>query len=333
MKSIDIVVMWVDGSDPAWIIDKLKHQSNSKVTDEAVSAAEKCFRDWDIMQYWFRGIEKYAPWVNRVHFVTYGHLPKWLNVDCKKLHIVNHHDFMPEEALPTFNSRALEINLHRIKGLSEQFIYFNDDMFLIKPIKPEYFFKENMPCDSAILAPIQPWRYGTGAIQVNDMEIVNAYFHDFEIFRKNRSKWLTPVYGGQLIRTLLLSPFRHMFGIYEPHLPASYLKSTFKKVWELEPELLMSTTISKFKNKQNINQWLMRYWQIASGQFVPRSPAKGKFYDISRSLEEICNTISEQKKSMICINDSNEITNITEARQKLVHSFESILPDKSSFEK
>ena len=54
------------------------------------------YRDWDNLQFWFRGVEKFAPWVNKIHFVTYGHLPKWLNVNNKKLNIVNHKDFMPE---------------------------------------------------------------------------------------------------------------------------------------------------------------------------------------------------------------------------------------------
>src|SRR5699024_11566777 len=90
------------------------------------------FIDWDNLQYWFRGVEKYAPWVNKVHFVTWGHVPNWLKVDHPKINVVKHVDFLKEENLPTFNSRAIEINLHRIEGLAEQFVYFNDDMFLTK---------------------------------------------------------------------------------------------------------------------------------------------------------------------------------------------------------
>ena len=69
--------------------------------------------------------------VRRIHFVTWGHLPSWLNKEHPKLNIVNHKDFIPEKYLPTFNSHALW-NMHRIPGLAENFVYFNDDMFLIK---------------------------------------------------------------------------------------------------------------------------------------------------------------------------------------------------------
>ena len=332
MNQIDFVVMWVDGNDPVWRKEKKQYLTNSEIPDVKASSAEKCFRDWDILQYWFRGVEKFSPWVHKIHFVTFGHLPKWLNTQCSKLNIVKHSDFMPTNTLPTFNSRALELNLHRIKGLANQFVYFNDDMFLISPVKPCDFFQNKKPCDCAILSPIHPLRYGTAAIQVNDMEIVNSYFNGFSLVKNNISKWINFKYGIQLLRTMMFFPMRQMIGIYEPHLPASYLKTTFETVWNLESALLANTTDSRFKQKDNVNQWLMRYWQIASGDFVPRSPSFGKFYDISKDIVPICNTIKQQKRKIICINDSSDIKNMNQLRRKLVNAFDLILPEKSSFE-
>ena len=101
--------------------------------------------------YLFRGIDKFMPWVRKIHFVTYGHLPKWLNVENKKLNIVNHKDYMAPSCLPCFNSEALEINIHRISGLAENFIYFNDDQFLLQPLKSTDFFINDLPCDTAVL--------------------------------------------------------------------------------------------------------------------------------------------------------------------------------------
>ena len=122
---IDFVVTWVDGNDPIWQAEKAKYSPNKNADNRNVR-----FRDWDNMQYWFRAVEKFAPWVNKIHFVTYGHLPKWLNTDNPKLNIVKHSDFIPKEYLPTFSSHSIELNLHRIEGLAERFVYFNDDMFL-----------------------------------------------------------------------------------------------------------------------------------------------------------------------------------------------------------
>ena len=129
---IDFVVMWVDGNDPAW--QKEKEKDSPRKTDDSNSANR--FRDWGLMPYWFRAIEKFTPWVRKIHFVTWGHLPEFLDTTNPKLNIVKHSDFMPEGTLPTFSSHALEVNLHRIPGLADNFVYFNDDMLLTSPVKP-----------------------------------------------------------------------------------------------------------------------------------------------------------------------------------------------------
>ena len=140
-NSIDVVIAWVDGSDPNWREVKNAHDPYFKGDSRDIR-----FRDWDNLQYVFRGIEKFMPWVRKVHFVTWGHLPKWLNTGCKKLNIVNHTDYIPKIYLPTFSSHPIEMNFHRIKGLAEQFIYANDDMFFLKEMEPDMFFKEGLPC-------------------------------------------------------------------------------------------------------------------------------------------------------------------------------------------
>ncbi|MBR6365555.1 MAG: Stealth CR1 domain-containing protein [Lachnospiraceae bacterium] len=331
-NDVDIVIMWVDGSDPAWIREKLGYQMNSAVSDELVADSAKCFRDMGTLKYWFRSIEKFAPWVRKIHFVTWGHLPEWLDTSCKKLHIVNHKDFMPEGSLPTYNSRALEVNLHRIPGLAENFVYFNDDNFLMRPSKKSDFFKRGLPRDCAILSPVVPQRFGTGAIQINDLEIVNDHFHGTQCIKKNWKKWYTPKYGKYLLRTLILKKNANIVGLYEPHGPNSMKKSTYEEVWSKEEAALMGTTMSRFKKKDNVNQWLMRDWQIASGAFSPRSPKFGKFYDLSYSLDAACWDILSQKHSLICLNDSSDIEDFEQVKKRLVDCFEKILPKKSQFE-
>ena len=108
-KKIDFVITWVDGNDVSWQKEKEKYS----LTKEDVR-----FRDWDTLRYLFRGIEKFTPWVHKVYFVTWGHIPKWLNTTNPKLVIVNHQEFIPKKYLPTFNSHAIELNLHRWKQLT-----------------------------------------------------------------------------------------------------------------------------------------------------------------------------------------------------------------------
>ena len=112
------------------------------------------YREWDTLRYWFRAVEKYAPWVNQVYFVTCGHVPKWLNMDAPKLHFVRHQDYIPEQYLPTFSSHPIELNLHRIEGLSEHFVYFNDDFYLTAPVQETDFFVNGLPCDSLEETPL-----------------------------------------------------------------------------------------------------------------------------------------------------------------------------------
>src|SRR5699024_690064 len=143
-RPIDFVICWVDGGDPDWLKEKKRYSHDNNNDDRDIR-----YREWGIIKYWFRGVEKFAPWVNKIHFVTWGHTPSWLNVKHPKLNIVKHEDYIPSKYLPTFSSRPIELNLHRIKGLSEQFVFFNDDMFLLKPVKKEDFFKNGLPRDIA----------------------------------------------------------------------------------------------------------------------------------------------------------------------------------------
>ena len=140
---IDFVVLWLDSSDPQWQKDYATYSPHAKFGKENVR-----FRDHDIFRYWFRAVEEYSPWVRKVFLITNGKFPDWINKDCSKLVLVEHSDYIPKQLLPTFNSGVIEIFLNRIQGLSEHFVYFNDDFYLNSPVKPEYYFKNGLPCDN-----------------------------------------------------------------------------------------------------------------------------------------------------------------------------------------
>lgn len=157
MKPIDFILTWVDGTDPEWIAQKKEYE---RVINKESDDRPQRYRASDNFRYVFRGIEKFAPWVNNVYLVTSGHVPNWLNMKNDKLVHIKHKDYIPHEYLPTFNSDAIEVNLHRIQGLSENIVCFNDDMYIIKPTKPEDFFVDNLPCDSAVLNALASKRIG-----------------------------------------------------------------------------------------------------------------------------------------------------------------------------
>ena len=117
---IDFVVTWLDSSDPNWQKSLAEYSPNTKG-----DKGKARFRDMRLFHYWFRAVEMYAPWVHKVFLITNGKYPDWINKDNPKLVLVKHEDYMPKECLPTFNSCAIELHMHKIKGLSEHFVYFN----------------------------------------------------------------------------------------------------------------------------------------------------------------------------------------------------------------
>ncbi|MCB0732366.1 MAG: stealth family protein [Ignavibacteriae bacterium] len=137
---IDVVYTWVDGSDPVWENKRrLKADEIGKVLKESINQA--LFSNNEELKYSLRSIDKFAPWINKVFIVTDNQIPKWLKIENKKLQIIDHTEiFKNSSHLPTFNASAIETNLHHINDLSENFIYFNDDMFLGNICHPHFFY-------------------------------------------------------------------------------------------------------------------------------------------------------------------------------------------------
>lgn len=327
-SDIDFVLIWVDDTDVEWQKSKAKYKGEA----EKFNINNVRYRDWGTLKYWFRAVEKYAPWVRKIHFVTCGHVPKWLNLNHPKLNFVKHEDYIPKQYLPTFSANPIELNLHRIKDLADKFVFFNDDYFINAPVCPDDFFKNGLPCDAAILNPQNMDRFGIPNIVVNDLGIIEYYFEFKKQFKENISKWINLKYGKLLVRTMLLLPWMKYVGFYEPHLPNSFLKQTYFEVWKNEKELLEETSSHKFRDDRDVNQWLMRYWQLAKGDFVPRNPKIGRMFSVADGIMPICNAIDEQKYKLICINDSEKIQDIGTMKDKILKSFDKKLKNKSRFE-
>lgn len=326
MDDIDFVIIWVDGNDPNWQ-KEYEHYSQFLGGDKRIIR----FRDWENLKYWFRGVEKFAPWVRKIHFVTCGHYPKWLNLDAPKLHFVKHSDYIPQEYLPTFNSHTIELNLHRIEGLAEKFVYFNDDCFLIGNVSPERFFYHDLPCDMAVMNAISTSEIGH--ILLSCIQEMNGLFSKRATMKKHLWKWYNWKYGSWNLRTLALMPWRSFTGFYDFHLPPSFCKKTFEDVWQENPSLLHKTCLSRFRENSNISQYLMRYRQLVLGEFYPYNVAKDSVYTTmsSSNIESICHIITKSKKSILVLSEDENIC-FEYAKQKINEAFENILPNKSAFE-
>lgn len=334
MEKIDFVITWVDGADPKWFSEKEKYMKLEKRMFDKDSNVSR-YRDWDNLRYWFRGIEKFAPWVNNIYFVTWGHIPSWLNIDNPKLIIVNHKDFIPNEYLPTFSINTIENNFHRIKGLSEQFVYFNDDIFLIGPTRKTDFFKKGKPVDAAILTAHCYSKKDTLIMTpIVDIGVINKYFDFKSTIRKNFLNWFNFKYKKGLLQNIVLYSCPRFPGMTQQHLATSFLKSTFEEIWSKEDELLRETCKNRFRSTTDVNQWLFREWQLASGNFVPRNPNIGKSYIVDKSnINQIVEHIKKSNNKMICINDKEmSDQEFMFLKEEIKKAFDEILPEKSSYE-
>ena len=329
---IDIVVAWVDGDDPAWRAERAKYRPEVNTDNN-----DARYREWGVFQYWFRRIEEYAPWVRTVHLLTWGHLPPWLNTEHPKLHIVNHKDYIPAEYLPTFSSHTIEMNIHRIPDLAEHFIYFNDDMFLLRPHTPEDFFWAGLPCTCGREVPwtfhgnVGIWEHAAA----NDLGVINAHFPKKAAMAHHGKKFYSKCYGWKNnLRTFMLNTlFPDFFtGFENLHAPGAYLKKTFEEVWAAEPQLLDSTCRDRFRTAANVNQWVCLWWQVASGNFEPAIVDNVVAGVTEGNVESLCRIIENQNHDYICINDPEEDVDVEDLSARLKKAFETILPEKSSFE-
>ena len=313
-SDVDFVLPWVDGSDPHWRSDLNKYE----ITNPGMNSEDR-FRDWGNLKYVFRGIEKFTPWVRKIHFITSGHLPKWMNLKHPKLNVVKHEEIIPKKYLPVFSIFPIETRIHLIKELSDKFVYFNDDFFVLKDLPETSFFRKGLPVDFAI-SDIMHQGVLAHIIQ-NNVDIVNKYHNRHigsgndkrSIMKKNKAKWFNIRYGNEIIKNLVLLKWNTFTGFKTHHHPQPFLKRTFEDVWSLEGQRLECVLKSRFRESSDLSQYLFRYWQIVKGDFFPenyRVESKKRRYVEVRSIYDarrVEEYIKLDNLKQICINDGTSI--------------------------
>lgn len=327
---IDIVITWVDMDDCKWQQDFAKYSGNKGNTGNGVSKAR--FRDYGFLKYWFRGVEKFAPWVRKIHFVTSGQKPEWLDETNPKIHLVNHEDYIPERFLPTFNSVVIERYIHRIPGLAEHFVYFNDDFYIIAPVAPERFFRNGLPCDIAAFQYNPSWSQWYKTLK-NNIRIINRHFNKKEVMERDGAKWFHKSYGSRALWNYILKPYGKFITLRTPHNAQPYLKSTFEEVWAVAGKELTETSANRFRALNDYTPELFRTWQICRGNFEPYNTyADTKMFPLMIRSKQAVRAIHNQSYSLICLNDNVHIRNYERVMRNLQAAFEGILPEKSCFE-
>lgn len=313
INQIDIILPYVDCNDPEW--QKLYYENKKKYVelDETWNdwaTGLKRFRPNGMLKYVFRGIDKFAPWVRKVHMIVQSDLqvPDWINRD--EVNIVYHEDFIPKEYLPTFNSSTIEMFLQNIEDLSECFIYGNDDTIFTSPVNITDFFIFKEKILSGKLCSNQKLVFGS------------------KIRRKN------PNWTGDILRESnhMLLGNSHVGAVCSiQHIYLPHKKSIIKEVFKKYSSKILKN-ISQFRNKNEHNQWLF-------AEYVYKY-YKHKMY-VNRKLSYFSTEINEislpkilakdfSKYKAICLNDHKDTTD--EQINKILEKINNILPEKSKYE-
>ena len=336
-EKVDFVVTWLDSTDPVWQKEFRKYKNAGLKVDETKSR----YRDWDLFRYWFRAVEQYAPWVNKVFLVTNGTFPKWINSSNPHLVLVKHDDYISKEYLPTFNSHTIELNMHKIPGLSEHFVYFNDDCYLNAPVTPKYYFMKGLPCDSneelfsnePIYNPKN--RFNVRIIEFCDIAVLNYHFNRKNFVKQAPQKWFGKHLG---VKGLIKGTFLYLRGHFEyfvrRHNEQPFLKSVFEEAWEKE-ETMLKQSCTRFREDVSLNPYFFRHWQFATNKFYPVRLNGAKFYIMKKDdLKYIKRTLNNPEVKSLCLNDSMLMPEkeYDEVFSFIDNEFKKKFPEKSSFE-
>lgn len=307
---VDVVYTWVDGNDANWqkVREKTFKEYSLPKTHEA--NVKSRFRNRDELKFSLRSIHKYAKFVNHIYIVTMGQRPKWLKSH-PKITVIDHRQIFRDGAhLPTFNSQAIEANLHKIPNLKERFIYFNDDVFLGRPAKARDFFSRNGKIKVFFADRPAP----KGAYHVMD--------NGFTASWKNTNGVLDNVFGKKK---------RYVMD----HAPFALRKSQIQQLEKLLPEIYSSVSSHKFRSPSDycVLNGLVQHFALNSKQamkgdlssfvaVITASPV-----DNERGLD----LLLKKRPDTFCIEDVASKDN-PRADAQLEAFFELLFPDKAPWE-
>lgn len=263
--------------DPEWQREYLRHKGGD-------ATQHVRYRSWGTEELLVRCCMRYMPWIRLIHILLASESQeqdwmKRLGAESGKLRIVFHREFVPAEYLPCFSSPCFEMFLHRIPGLSEQFIYGNDDMFPLSPLEPEDFFRGGVPCQH-ITARVYPANPG--------------------VFQK-KCMWQ---------QNMIAKPFgRHITKTYPDtgHVFSPILKSSCEEVWRRHGDEITANLSPLTRTDRSANNWIFMLYQQYSGRYIDHRPTR-HYTDQRTRTSEIAAIIRDPRAGIVCMNDNERIT-------------------------
>ena len=304
MNNIDFVFPYVDCNDKIW---EKSYIEKRRELDLSTKIDPVRYRSWDNLKYLFRGIAKFMPWIRNVYMIVSNieQVPDWVNQE--KVKIVLHKDFIPKEFLPTFNSCTIEMFLKDIPGLSDKFIYGNDDCFPIYPMTEKDFFD--------------------GKKIVLNTKKDKGQNTQYKIVEYETEK-LAATLNGKKVE----DPNKSFIKIQHSINPIQ--KETAEKLFKEAGERIYNS-ITPFRDEKNYNQYIYSYYEYFS-ENINNIDQKYNYYSITRgNLYKIYNCITDQTNNIVCLNDVKKLSDeeFEECKSKIIDAFEIILHERCKYEK
>lgn len=333
-KKIDLVYLWVDGSDKKWRAEKDKWLEIIKgqkpvYTDAAIDAR---WRDNGELKYSLRSVDMFAPWVNHIYIITgFGQVPEWLNTAHPKITIIPHEQIFPSDALPTFNATAIEMCIPNIPNLSEHFLLMNDDLFFNRALSPRYFYD----------------RHGRARIRFSNHHRHNP---DINIWKTQVDEYTqTLILSAQFIHRIFgknVYKYRPSHGI-DPYIKSSWIECICHP--DIAPQIA-AQKYNKFRTNTEIQRWMFNLYDLIHGRakFIHSRARKFTRHKILNAIYNtifapwiynspvVCSDTVSARRAILgapifCINDSRD-TNETTLKNNALFMAERF-PNKSQYEK
>lgn len=301
---MDAIITYVNGLDTDWLE---KYHSVSKFVNE------KRYRDWGTLRYVLRGIALYLPYIKNVYLAvsSKSQVPDYVNTN--EVKIIYHDEFIPNKFLPTFNSNTIESFLFKIPGLSEKFIYFNDDTIPIKRLQEDCFFESGLPC------------YMNNSYDLSE-DIGKTMFYDILCNCNNLAKFAVSVkeFSGN---TSLF---------FTQHTATPFLKSDCMECYN-KTRTFIDYSVTRFRDRKNMSQFLYSAYSYYKGNSILKDIPYGyvSIGDKKYSKLDVYNLVKSDKFSSICINDHSTNLNddIVNEYQILINDcLSEIMPTKGKYE-
>ncbi|WP_081476256.1 stealth family protein [Micromonospora maris] len=310
---IDAVYTWVDGNDTDWLERKnraLRQQAGAEINEVALDPSRYVSRDE--LRYSLRSLVGFLPWIRMIYLVTDDQIPPWLDVDHPMIKVVRHRDiFRDTGQLPTFNSHAIESRLHRIEGLSEHFIYVNDDMFFGRPLLPTKFFHAN---GIAKFFP-SPAQLDVGPATIHDAPVTAA--------GKNNRRHIQDRFGRTITQKMR-------------HVPYALRKSVLEDIERQLTDEVLGTADHQFRHPADLSipSSLQHYWSYFSGKATPATIAY-TYADLAHPATpvQLARLLARRDRDAFCLNDTESAeVSIPEQHAMLTEFLTAYFPFRAPFE-